>query len=335
MSDQEASDVNEDVDVLEDDGYTVMGGVHVDNMTREQLDTRAIRMMLDHDSINRPDLPAVPESFNEIADMSDINIGDRDLRVVPECINLLTGLRYLSLCFCKLNRDDSFPDTLWQLTGLEKLFLSNNLTSIPSQIGQLSSLTGLNLSNNNLVSLPDEIYQLTNLTELSLYDNNLESISEDIGNLTNLKSLDLFENQLTSLPKLIGNLVNLEYGNGGIDISDNPLNSLPDSIRNIKHTLVAESKFEYAPLLALVDLKYQRWCDRKPLLLMNPIDKANSKSRGAKSRAAMYKVLIAHSDARYGDPARSSGLVQHIASYLGPRPNHVTDEAIAEYQEDL
>ena len=27
MSDQEASDVNEDVDVLEDDGYTVMGGV--------------------------------------------------------------------------------------------------------------------------------------------------------------------------------------------------------------------------------------------------------------------------------------------------------------------
>ena len=75
MSDQEASDVSEDVEVLEDDGYTVMGGVHVDNMTREQLDTRAIRMMLDHDSIKRPDLPAIPESFNEIANVSVIYIG--------------------------------------------------------------------------------------------------------------------------------------------------------------------------------------------------------------------------------------------------------------------
>ena len=48
----------------------------------------------------------------------------------------------------------------------------------------------------------------------------------------------------------------------------------------------------------------------------------------------MYEVLLARLDNQYGDPARSFTLVQHIASFLGPRPNHVTQEAIAEYQKE-
>ena len=110
-------------------------------------------------------------------------------------------------------------------------------------------------------------------------------------------------------------------------INISTMTSLPDSIRFIKKALknlYNRSISEYAPLLALVDLKYQRWCDRKPLLLMKP-----KKGVDLKKYAAMYKVLIAHSDARYGDPARSSRLVEHIASFLRPRPNHVTDKAIA------
>ena len=118
--------------------------VRVDDMTRDQLETRAIRMILDSRMVGRSDLLAIPKSFKAIADVRAINMFGDDLRVVPECINLLTGLRQLDLRGCKLNRDDSFPDTLWQLTGLEMLNLyNNNLTSIPSQIGQLSSLIDL------------------------------------------------------------------------------------------------------------------------------------------------------------------------------------------------
>ena len=61
----------------------------------------------------------------------------------------------------------------------------------------------------------------------------------------------------------------------------------------------------------------------KPKKDLNEVEK--------KKYSAMYEVLIAHSDARYGDPAFSSSLVQHIASFLGPRPNHVTKKAIAKY----
>ena len=117
--------------------------VPVNDMTRGQLEIRAIRKILDSGNVNRRNLPAVSESFEEIVDdVTRIDIPGYDLRVVPECINLLTGLRELLLSYCKLNRDDSIHDTLWELTGLEKLRLyDNNLISIPSQIGQLSSLT--------------------------------------------------------------------------------------------------------------------------------------------------------------------------------------------------
>ena len=161
--------------------------VDVDDMTRDQLEIRAIREILD--SVDRRNLPAVPDSFNQIKDVKSIRLMDTGIRVVPECINRLTGCRDLDLSFCKLNRDDSFPDTFWQLTGLERLNLYNSLTSIPSGIGQLSSLTHLSLCGNNPVNLPDEIYQLTNLTGLHLYYNKLESILEDIGKLTNLTHL--------------------------------------------------------------------------------------------------------------------------------------------------
>ena len=221
--------------VIQHVGEAFLNEVDVDEMTRDQLEIRAIRKILN--KCNRRNLPAVSASFSEIADREIIYMNNSDLRVVPECINLLTGLRQLNLHFCKLNRDDSIPDTLWQLTGLERLSLGGNkLTSIPSQIGQLSSLTYLNLCNNNLVSLPDEIYQLTNLTWLYLNNNELESISEEIGKLTNLTDLVVCSNQLTKLPKSIGKLVNLG-NNGGLNISGNPLTSLPDSIRKVKHAL--------------------------------------------------------------------------------------------------
>ena len=93
--------------------------VAVDDMTRDQLEIRAIREILD--SVNRRNLPAVPDSFNQIKDVEEIDLNHSDIIVVPECINRLTGLRILDLSRCKLNRDDSFPDTFWQLTGLEKL----------------------------------------------------------------------------------------------------------------------------------------------------------------------------------------------------------------------
>ena len=80
------------------------------------------------------------------------------------------------------------------------------LKHLPAEIGQLTNLTQLYLSDNQLSSLPAEIGQLTNLTKLYLCNNQLSSLPAEIGQLTNLTMLYLSGNQLSSLPAEIGQL---------------------------------------------------------------------------------------------------------------------------------
>ena len=127
------------------------------------------------------------------------------------------------------------PPEIGNLTNLIWLSLSNNpLTgSIPSEIGNLTNLTNLRLFNNQLTGeIPPEIGNLTNLIFLELDHNQLTGeIPSEIGNLTNLTTLWLWDNQLTGeIPSEIGNLTNLI----GLQLSNNQLTGeIPESICNL------------------------------------------------------------------------------------------------------
>ena len=82
--------------------------------------------------------------------------------------------------------------------------------AVPAEIGQLASLTRLDLSDNELTSLPAEIGQLTALTRLYLGFNQLTSLPAGIGQLRSLERLYLNDNKLTSLPAEIGQLTSLD-----------------------------------------------------------------------------------------------------------------------------
>ena len=99
----------------------------------------------------------------------------------------------------------------------------NNLTGyIPAEIGNLSSLVGLNMRFNQLSgNIPATIGNLTLLQALYLGENQLSgSIPVEIGYLTALRTLYLRENQLSGgIPSEIGNLTLL----ASLDLRSNQL----------------------------------------------------------------------------------------------------------------
>ena len=105
------------------------------------------------------------------------------------------------------------------------------LLRLPPEIGQLTALTRLFLSENQLSSLPPQIGQLTALTVLVLFRNQLSSLPLELGQLTALKELYLFDNQLSSLPGCLRTLPKLEqlflHNNPALKLSPSVLGSDP------------------------------------------------------------------------------------------------------------
>ena len=113
------------------------------------------------------------------------------------------------------------------LKRTDRLNLSHkNLQELPSDIGQLTSLTILNISWNKITKLPNSISNLQSLTILNAMSNRIDKLPQSIGQLRSLVSLKLSLNQITTLPDSIGNLTKLT----SLYISDNRLTNLPDSI---------------------------------------------------------------------------------------------------------
>ena len=122
------------------------------------------------------------------------------------------------------------PPEIGNLTSLKYLNLGSNLlTTLPKEIGNLTKLEKLLLEGNQLRTLPKEIGNLTNLDYLSLSVNDLTTLPKEIGNLKNLEELCLHGNQLRNLPPEIGKLTNLKW----LDLSVNQLTTLPHEIGNL------------------------------------------------------------------------------------------------------
>lgn len=117
-------------------------------------------------------------------------------------------------------------DRCHQEEGTELHLSRLGLTTLPPEIGRLTTLTRLDLSNNRLATVPPEIGRLTALTRLDLDGNLLAAVPPDIGNLAALTTLDLSGNRLVAMPPEIGNLAALSE----LYLTANHLAAMPPEI---------------------------------------------------------------------------------------------------------
>ena len=171
-----------------------------------------------------------------------------------------TPQRVVSIVLKDSELNGTIPSQLGNLDSLTELNLAiNQLTGgIPIELGKLSRLRSLGFHDNELSGeLPPELGQLVNLRWMALSSNQLNGkVPPELGNLRNLDVLGLDENELSGeLPSELGLLVNLVW----MALSNNQLSGeLPSELTK----LIQLQEFHFGNNLDLCapdNAEFQTW----------------------------------------------------------------------------
>jgi len=169
-----------------------------------------------------------PIPWAHLTALTHLNFAGNECQLIPPNITLLTNLQHLDLSDNRLESleidfapfvhmtclritvhdwyDETaelhFDDSLCSLASLEHLDLNGlHLGSLPGNIGDLTRLVYLDISNSSLPEFPDSFTSLHRLE--TLYAENIEcdSMPENIGRCTNLLRLNWAVNSLARIPE--------------------------------------------------------------------------------------------------------------------------------------
>ena len=146
------------------------------------------------------------------------------LQALPVVICSMTSLECL---WVSHNNLSSIPSQIDQLTNLKELFLHHNsLSALPTPICGLHQLQILWLSSNLISEVPLAITQLKSLKRLHLDHNHIKVFPEGLCELTQLEVVYLNHNYLTSICEKLGRLVSLRR----LSLHFNKIASIPEGI---------------------------------------------------------------------------------------------------------
>ena len=185
--------------------------------------------------LNFNEIDRIPDCISDLVNLENLDLSNNKIKSLPNSMRYLTNLKTLCLYSNNLT---SLPEWIGDLTNLEVLELGstfstdpkNTIRTLPDSIGRLKNLKQLSLDNINLTSIPVDIGNLTSLEHLHFSENQLEQLPESIVHLSQLKSLQIYQNKVSELPKSIGSLNNLEK----LDVRENQLRTFPGSIGDLK-----------------------------------------------------------------------------------------------------
>ncbi|RYP34624.1 hypothetical protein DL767_004184 [Monosporascus sp. MG133] len=154
--------------------------------------------------------------------LRDIKYANNEARRLPISISRASRLTYLDVANNRLEELEHAE--LGRLTGLLKLNLSNNrLKSLPQDFNAFRSLRSLNISSNFLEDFPSFLCDLDGLVDIDVSFNSIGSLPESIGNLRSLEKFVMTNNRLAgSLPSTLGQLSNLRE----LDLKFNTLTAI-------------------------------------------------------------------------------------------------------------
>ncbi|KAL3701336.1 hypothetical protein R1sor_019358 [Riccia sorocarpa] len=184
-----------------------------------------------------------------------VSLRESRIQTVPKDVWALgASVRILDL---SLNSIKALSPEIGSFTNLQKLRLSNNgLTDSSISWQSLSSLKALSsfaVDHNKLTSLPAEIGQLTSLKHLDASHNQIQNVPDEIGNCSLLEKIDVSHNQLSSLPLQVyktltgicDSIIKVMPGSLGqcthlseVDFSANFLKDVPSSLSKLLYLKV-------------------------------------------------------------------------------------------------
>jgi protein-tyrosine phosphatase len=176
------------------------------------------------------DLAECPEAVFSLTDLESLLLRHNKLQCTPESLTIsispkLAQLSMLTVLDLGYNELSVVPPQIFELRRLESLILNNNqLVTLDSRIGLLAgSLKTLHLGMNKLTSLPEEIGLLTSLNSLIAPNNELTRLPSSISKLVSLDDIFLRHNALTEFPVELFGLQRLSI----ISAEDNRIVSVP------------------------------------------------------------------------------------------------------------
>ncbi|KAK3066465.1 hypothetical protein LTR53_017180, partial [Teratosphaeriaceae sp. CCFEE 6253] len=138
----------------------------------------------------------IPKDFIQACtSLREIRYTGNEAWRLPPSLTMAGGLTLLDVSNNRLEQLDHAD--LGQLSGLRSLKLSNNkLTGVPQYFGSYHALRSLNLSSNSMTEFPGALRQLATLVDLDVSFNSISSLG-NMGALTNLQRLWATNNKLS------------------------------------------------------------------------------------------------------------------------------------------
>lgn len=226
-------------------------------------------------------LQILPPEIGELKSLKNLDLSHNYLKSLPQEFAKLQKLESVTLGLLHPNHETKpwgeFPTVLFDLPQLKSLIIHSKLTALPNDIHKLKNLEHFEFSSYHLFELPENLGEMTQLKTLNLSNTAIKKVPDSLLQLQNLEVLKFTYNDNDAFHKELVSFLNKasfpklkELGIGGIpflfsedfaflkrfptleklDLKNNALQKVPSAVFDLprlKVLDVAQNRIESMP----------------------------------------------------------------------------------------